>query len=180
MHDFVAFSSRWRRAWLWLVPIAFLVALLWMLGVLALISYDLPDALEFDPYSKWNVKVWAAWGMVGLLGVGSIVAIWQFFDTKEQLRIGPKGIRSLAWSEQMLPWSEIGDVTVSEGKRRRRILLHLRDPERFPARRRKRFLGKRKRKPPEGDVAISDAGIDSGLTVILAAIEEFRNPRSSR
>jgi len=166
MYDFVAFNSRWRGAWLFLFPLAFVATGLWMLGLYG-------QAPDYNPYSKWNVPFIAGCSVAGLLGLISIFAVWKFLDTREQLRISPLGIKSIPWSDRMMPWSEVRDVTVGEVKRRKWIVLHLHHPERYPAQERGLFKRAR-RKPTIGDIAISTSGIDCTFAEAMTAIERFR------
>jgi hypothetical protein len=101
--------------------------------------------------------------------------IRKLFDGREQLRIGPAGLRTVQWSEQTIPWSEIADVTTWSYKRQKVIILHLRDSTHFPGRGVAAMLASANRGMTGGDISISLTGTNRRFSDALSAIESFRS-----
>jgi hypothetical protein len=168
MNDFVAYTSRGRTGLLALGAAAFVVIGLWMGG-----AFGSPPVS--GGFSGW-FGIFIGWFGVLFFGLCLAVFIRRFFDTREQLRIGPAGIRSAPWSDQTIPWSEIVNVTTWGYMRQRSIILHLRDPARFPGRGLAALLAGANRKLTGGDIGISLTGTDRSLNEAMSAIESFRRP----
>lgn len=166
MVDFVAFPSRWRIMLLLLGSAAFVVAGLWMGGVLG----DPPASRR---YSALAVSI-VGWFSVVFFGLCGAAAIKGLFDTKEQLRIGPAGIRSLPWSGQTIPWSEIVEISSWHYKSQSFVILHLRDPSRFPGRGSRGLLAGANRALTGGDISINLTPTDRSFDEAMEAIERFR------
>lgn len=174
LNEFVAFPSRWRIA---------LIAL----GALGLVALGLLMVGAFGPlpsqsarYSSVTFTV-IGWVVIAFFGLCGAYAIKMLFETREQLRIGSAGIRWARWSDQTIPWSEISDVTTSSFKGQRSIVLHLRDPARFPGRGIVGFLAGANRMLTHGDIYIGLTGTDRSFDVAMSAIERFRpsEPKSA-
>ena len=125
MADFVAYYSRWRVVMLLLGCIAFVALGLWMAGI-----FGPPPHSSTHPDGEIFVFGWLGVLFFGLCGVAGVRNL---FDSREQLSIGPSGVRYSQWSEDTIPWSEITDVTIWRYKRQKTIVLHLRDRARYPA-----------------------------------------------
>lgn len=168
MKEFVAYPSRWRIALLALAAAAFVALGLWMGGAFG----SSPVSRRYPPIEIFAI----GWVSVLFFGLCGAVAMRKLFETSEQLRIGTAGVRSAAWSDQTIPWSEISDVTTWRYNRQKAIILHLRDPARFP----RSGLGSRfsgvNRKLTGGDVAISLIGTDRSFNEAMSAIAHFRRP----
>ena len=164
--DFVTYPSRWRIALLVLGSVAFVVLGAWMVGGFG----PVPVSPRYPPEEIFAVG-WLSVTFFGLCG-----AMWtrRLFDGREQLRIGPAGVRSASWSDQTIPWSEIVDVTTWSYRRQRAIILHLRNRGRFPGRGLAALLAGANRKLTGGDVAISLTGTSRSFDEALAAITRFR------
>lgn len=145
---------------------AFVALGLWMLG-----AFGPPPTSE--RYSPGFVLV-LGWFSVAFFGLCGLLWIRRLFDGREQLRIGPAGIRSAQWSEETIPWSEITDVTVWSYKRQKMIILHLRDRARFPGRGVAAMLAGANRSMTGGDVSVSLTGTNRKFSDALSSIERFR------
>ncbi len=166
MDDFVAYPSRWRIALLLLGTWAFVALGLWMLGAFG----PPPTSGRHSP----GFVLVIGWSAVVFFGFCGVMWIRRFFDGREQLRIGPAGLRTVQWSEQTIPWSEIADVTIWSYKRQKAIILHLRDRSRFPGRGVAAVLSGANRSMTGGDISISLTGTNRTFADALSSIERFR------
>ena len=103
----------------------------------------------------------------------------RLFDRADQLRISNLGICYRPWSDDVIPWSGILDVTVWQFRGERSIILHLAHPECFPS---DRLLGKlaaANRMLSGGDIPISLVGTDGDVDKALQVIQAYRKSGSS-
>ena len=166
MEDFVAYPSRRRIALIGLGAVAFVAIGLWLIG-----------AFGSPPVSRNHsaaVTSLAGWTCVVFFGLCGVISLKKLFDTGEQLRIGPTGVRSTPWSDQMIPWSEITDVTSWSYKRQKAMVLHLRNPKRFPGHGVAAKLASANRMLTGGDLSISLAATDRGFEEAMLAVARFR------
>jgi len=166
MVDFVAYPSRWRIALLILLAATFVTLGLWMVGV-----FGAPPNSRRYPAAVIFVVGWFSVFFFGLCG---IVGVKKLFDTSEQLRIGPTGVRWTPWSDLTVPWSEVTDVTTWNYKRNKTIVLHLRNPKQFPCKRSLGIFAGANRMLTGGDVSISLTATDRTFSEAMSAIERFR------
>lgn len=166
MTDFVAYPSRGRIALLVLAAFGFVLIGLWMAGMFG----PVPASRRYSPETT------VAIGWVCAVFFGACAVGWgrRLFESGEQLRIGPAGIRWARWSEQTNPWAEIRDVTVWKYRRQRAIVLHLRDPAPFPGKGMAAALVGANRRMTGGDIAISLNGTDRSFAQAIAAFARFR------
>lgn len=164
--DFVAQTSRWRLALLFTGCAAFVGIGMWMGGVFG----TAPASRRYSP----EVVFALGWCCALFFGLCGAIAFVRLLRGGEQLRIGIEGVRSSIWSDATIPWSEISDVTIWTFQRQNAIVLHLRDPARFPGRGVLARLASANRKLTGGDIAISVTGTDRTFEEALAAIERFR------
>jgi len=167
MDDFVAYPSRPRIALLALGSVAFVAAGLWMGGVFG----PPPSSSRYPPEFVFVI----GWTSVVFFGLCGVLWVKRLFDGREQLRIGPAGIRSARWSDQTIPWSEIADVTTWSYRSQKAIVLHLRDKTRFPARGMAAMFAGVNRNLTGGDITISLTGTDRRVEDALASIDRFRS-----
>jgi len=167
MDDFLAHTSRWRTTLLALSSAAFVALGLWMAGAFGPVP-------EFRRYPAIFVSG-LGWVSVILFGFFRVVWVKKLFDAPEQLRIGQTGVRSARWSDATIPWSEIIDVTAWSFNGQKAIILHLRDPARFPGRGLTAVFAKTNRSLMRGDIAISLTGTDRRFDEAMAAIARFRS-----
>lgn len=166
MPEFVALPSRWRIALLLLGAAAFVVVGLWMAGVFG----AAPESRRY-PHEMTVAIGWVCAGFFGLCGAAVTLRL---FETRAQVRIGARGIHVARWSDETMPWSEIARVSEWSFRGQRSIILHLRDPKRFPGRGLSARLAAANRVLTGGDIAISLTGTDRSVDEALAAIARFR------
>ena len=166
MDEFVAYPSRWRRVLLAIVAVVFVLFGFMMVGAFGPLSD--PAA---NPPAVILVFGWLAIVFFGFCGV---VWIARLFDTAEQLRIDAMGVRYAAWSRAMMPWQDITNVTIWSSNRQRTLVLHLRDPARYPGKGLAALFATINRKLTGGDVSISLTGTDRSFDDALSAIAHFR------
>ncbi|MBD3732778.1 MAG: hypothetical protein IE934_08690 [Sphingopyxis sp.] len=121
---------------------------------------------------------WIGWLCVAFFGLGGIVALRRMFDGGDVIRISTSGVYFKSWSEQTIPWSEIVDVTVWEFQRQKSIILHLRNPDRFPS---TKLLGRvagANRALTGGDIPVSLTGTDGSFEDAMTAIAHHRRRES--
>lgn len=115
-----------------------------------------------------------AWLCVIFFGYCCAIAVKRLFGRGELLRIGAAGVRWTPWSDQTIPWAEITDVTTLSVSGQSGIVLHLRDPARFPGRSIVAMFAKVDRLLIGGDISISMAGTDRSFGEAMSAISRFR------
>ena len=98
-----------------------------------------------------------------------------FFETGALLSIGPQGIWWKRWSDEIIPWSEITDVTMWQHKGQKCLILHLQDQARFPGRSVMGWAGRANRALTGGNVSITLSGTDRSFDEAMAAIGYYRN-----
>jgi hypothetical protein len=167
MDDFVAYPSRWRIALLTLGSLIFVVIGLWMGGAFG----SPPTSSRYSP----GLLIVVGWSAVIFFGLCGVLWFKRMFDGREQLRIGSAGVRSMQWSNQTIPWSEIVDVTTWSFKRQKAIVLHLRDKARFPAHGVAAMFAGLNRNLTGGDISISLTGTNRTVEDALSAIQHFRS-----
>lgn len=163
--DFVAYPSRWRIAGLMLLCSGFVAMGLWMTGAFG----EVPQTRHPATYTRA-----VGWVSVLFFGVCTLGGLRRFFDSREELRIGPAGIRHTLRSEATIPWSAISGVTTWHHHRQRMIVLHLSDPALFPAKGVFSKLEVLNRGLTGGDVSISLIGTNRSFSEAMAAIEAHR------
>lgn len=112
------------------------------------------------------------WVCIALFGFLCVATVKKIFDSGEDLRVGPTGIMVRSWSDQVIPWSEIADVTTWRG---RAIILHLRNPSLFPGRGMGAIMTRIDRMVTGGHIDVMLTGSDRSFGEAMDAIAEFRN-----
>ena len=163
MEDFVACPSRARIGFLILGSLVFLVVGLWIAGVLGGVPRPVPVR---------NIVV--GWASAVLCGIAGLALMKRLFDTNEELRISAAGIRWTRWSDQVVPWPEIRDITVWRVKGQKMIVLHLRDASLFPGRGVLGLTARANRALSGGDMVISLTGTDQSFDDAISAITRLR------
>jgi hypothetical protein len=166
MEDFVARTSRWRTAFMTIGSIGFVAIGIWMTGLAGPVPVSL----------RASLFVIELWGWLGILfgGMCAVVIGKLWWTNAERLRISKSGIRWTGWSEQMIPWEEITDVTEWRYKGTKSIMLHLRDPSRFPGKGLAGLAGRANRALTGGDVGITLTVTDRKFDEAMSAIASFR------
>ena len=166
MNDFVAYSSRWRVALIMLGAVAFVAIGLWMVGTFG----TPPTSRKYPPAEVLTV----GWISIFFFGLCGVAMIKRLFDTREQVRIGRSGVRPSPRYDEIIPWSEIIDVTTNSAHGQKFINLHLRDPARFPQRGVPAFVVNASKMLGGGDISINLTGTDGNFDEAMLAIERFR------
>ncbi len=171
---FVAYPSRPVIVFFILTNLAFLTLGLWNIGAFG----EFPDWYGEPP----AILIVGSWIMVFMFIWIVAELIRQLFDDGERLRIGPEGVRSSLWSMQTIPWSEVIDITTYKVRSSKFIVLHLRDPARFPRSGSafKRWISRLDRLAIKGDISISLNGTDRRFAEALSAMEYFRLKNSQK
>jgi len=166
MVTLVAYPSRWRLALGFLGTLGFVVLGLGMVGMFG------PPWVS--PRRSLVLGMAMGWIVVAFFGLCAISIGRMFFETEALLRIDQHGIQWRRWSDDLIPWSEITDVTMWQHKAQKAIVLHLRDPAQFPGRGIMGWAGKANRALTGGDIGISMTGTDRSVSEAMAAIEHYR------
>ncbi len=166
MEEFVALQSRWRLVLLLLVAMAFVWAGLLMIGAFG-------PPLTSNRASPEFVTIFG-WIAIVFFGLCAIVIAKRLVEGGEALRIGRTGISFAAWSDQTIPWSEITDISEWSFRGQRSIILHLRDPNRFPGKGVLGFAAKANRALTGGDMAITLTGTNRSFDEAVEAITRYR------
>lgn len=113
------------------------------------------------------------WGWCSILfcGLCAVSSAKLWWINAERLRINKSGIR---WNDQAIPWDEITNVTEWRYKGNKTIILHLRDPARFPSKGLSGLAGRANRKLTGGDIGITLTGTDRKFHEAMSAIASFR------
>lgn len=165
MDDFVALTSRKKIALIILGCVGFVGLGLWLAGVVA------PPPASSRYSSDFILMI--GWSSVVFFEFCGILASIRLFNSRERLRIGADGVRSLPWSDQTIPWQEIVDVTTWTFKRQSVIVLHLRDPAQFPGRGLAALVADANRNLTGGDISISLTGTNRTFEETILAVEQF-------
>jgi hypothetical protein len=171
MDEFVASRSTWRTVALIAEAFGFVAAGLWITGLFD----EVPMTLRYSP----AFTVVAGWFCAAFFGFCALAGIKSLFGPTELLRVGRDGLRWMPWSDQIIPWNEVSDVTTWGFKGQRSIVLKLHNPDRFPARSKvptKAMWASRKLNQAMcgGHLSFSLAGADHTTEQALSAIRRFR------
>lgn len=171
MRDFRAYNSRRRLALMLLIAIGFVALGMLLAGIFG----EVPSFVD-EPRRRLPpevVKV-IGWGCTLFFGFAGLVIGKRLFDNQPHLYVGSDGIISSSWSDQVIPWNEITDVTVIGYSGQKSIALHLQNPDHFPGRGLSAILDRVNRKLIGGDVLISVNGANRTHEEAMAAIDHFR------
>ncbi len=166
MKEFVAYNSRWRVAFIFLGAAGFVALGLWMVGAFG----DVPSSLRHS--AGYTITI--GWLCISFFGLCAVAMVKRLFDRRAQLQIGPSGIVWSPWSDKLIPWSEITDITTWSYKGQKAIILHLGNPDHFPGRGLAAKLAGANQKLTGGDISISLTGTNRNYESALSAIAEFR------
>lgn len=158
MEEFTARHSRWRLALLFALALGFVA-----LGfVLALDASD-AGGLVIGGLSA------------GFFGLCAVVIGRKAFDTRVQLRIDRQGVFSRGWSDGVIGWDGISEVSTWHHRGQRFVVLSLKDRAAWPPRPGlAAWTAGINRRLTGGDIPIGLTGMDRGFDEAVAAIEHFR------
>lgn len=173
MNEFVAHSSRWRLALLFLGSIGFVVLGLMLVGAFGDTTsfVDEPRRRRLSP----ELAAVFGWLSIAFFGLCSVIIGKKFLENGAQLIVSSEGITALNWSDKTIPWAQISDITMSSVHGQKFINLHLKNPEEFPGRGLAGKLAAINRKMTGGDVSISLNGTDKSFDGALSSIIHHRN-----
>ena len=173
MADFVAYNSNWRLALLFVLAVGFAVAGLMLVGTFG----EVPTLLEEPRRSRFPswFSLLIGWVIVFFFGSSALVIGKNFLDHKPQLYTCATGIIVVSWSDKQIPWSEVSEITTWIHKCQKAIILHLKNPDRFPGRGLAGKLSGFNRIFTGGDVAISLLGTNRNFDEAMAAMLHFRS-----
>ena len=167
MQDFVAHNSRRRLAAIFVFTAGFIGLGTWFVGGFG----EAPSSTRRP--TAYGIAI--SWFCILFFGLCGLVIVKKFFDDKPQLQIGPSGIQWAPWSDEIIPWSEITDVTTWSYNGQKTIVLHLNEPSRFPGRGLSAKLRGANRMLTGGDVTISMTGTNRCYDDAMAAIASYRS-----
>jgi len=139
---------------------------MWMIG-----AFGTPPVSPRFNAAKTELVGWIS---IVFFGLCAIVGGRRFLNGGEQLRINRSGISWAQWSDVTIPWTEITKVSTWSYGRQQIIVLHLRNPSRYPGRGTLRLTRSMNRAMTGGDISLSLAGTDRSYWDAMAAIEQFR------
>lgn len=121
-----------------------------------------------------HASAWLGGLLIVLFGLLAIVNLKATMNPGVSLEISSLGILSRRWSDDLIPWSEVEAVHIWRHRGDHRIVLRLRDPDRFPT---SRELGRSaafaNRALTGGDVPISLGGTDRTVAEAMAAVTRW-------
>lgn len=165
MEEFVANNSRWKCALLLFVSLIGIIFFVWTAGLLD------PQSMPERQYSKLDMVV-ALFGALASAQLALRSAL-RWWNDKDYLVIGRQGIRFVGWSDELIPWKVIEDISTRDFRGYRIIILGLKQPHRF---RRRGLIGKLGWLDGlivRGKIDISLLGADRSLDEAMVAIRNF-------
>jgi len=149
---------------------AALVALgVWLVGLFG-VPQHIPseDPLWYSAAIGWLSIVMGAFGWLNVVRI---------FEPREQLRIDQNGIKWVRWSSRTIPWSEIVHVSTNQipriGRWGKFVVLHLRNPQKFPGRGLLGLLSGPNRAFAGGHIHLDFVATNRSADEALAAIAYF-------
>ncbi|QIQ86631.1 STM3941 family protein [Erythrobacter sp.] len=158
MEVFIARYSRWR---------------LGLLFALALGFVALGFFLMFETGDGGGIVIGGL--STGFFGLCALLIGRKAFDTRVQLRIDRQGVFTRGWSDGVIGWDGISEVSTWHHRGQRFIILSLEDRAVHPPRPGlAAWTAGINRRLTGGDVPIALTGMDRGFDEAFAAIEHFR------
>lgn len=128
----------------------------------------------FGPAPDTAIKIQVVgWLCVIFFGLGIPLAARRMFESGVEMRIDTDGVYWRRWSEQVIPWSAIKEISTRAVRRQRFACLFLHDPAAYPS---STVLGRAKRLNAVlgyGDIALTVADTDRSFDEMMAAIDRF-------
>jgi hypothetical protein len=164
MERFVARNSRTRLVLILLGSLLFVAIGLWMVG-----------AFGEPPQGSGRAAGtnWVGWIAIPFFGAVALAIIGRLRDAGEQLVVDESGIVWRAWSDDVVPWSEIEKIVERHVARQVMFAVHLRDPSRCPPTRWTGRIAARQRGFGMGDMSISVSGTDRSNDELRNALTRF-------
>ena len=153
---FVARFSPYRLLFLSALSLGFVVLSLWMIGAFG--SY--PD----------NGLGWGGWLGLIFFGPCTVILLRRVADRRPQIIADSRGLYWRAWSEEVIPWSELNGITVHHVQRQRLIGLRLRNRAAYPPTTKLGQLARYNAELGFSDVTLSAQGLDRSFDELHRAI----------
>ena len=166
METFIAYNSRWRLSAILFGVLGFVTLGMWMAGVFGVV----PSSRRYSA----TLLVVIGWFCIVFFSVCGVATFRKIFDERPQLTIDSSGVLWTPWSDRLIPWSEIQDVTTWSHRNQNFIVLHLRNAELFPGKGLNAKLAGANRVLTGGDIAISLTGSNRSYGDAMSAIERFK------
>lgn len=181
MNEFVARTQPLKVLLGILIALGFVAIGIWMTGIMDkpvtppaandLMIYPLPQTSS--RYPDWFVKP-MGWVSIILFGGFAVIGAVRLTNPADHLRINRMGVVVPSYTERLITWAEISDVTTWSHRGQKSLVIKLIDPARFNRPARKRTLDSLNRGISGGDIGLSMIGTDRSLKQALEAIETFR------
>src|SRR4051812_21506771 len=96
----------------------------------------LAASLVFDALGAWMAgltgpaprpgREWIGWASILFFGLGTVAIVLRLFDRDDQIIVDSRGLYWKRRSPDVIPWSEIVDVTEGQVRRQRFLCIFLR------------------------------------------------------
>lgn len=150
-----------------MVGCALFIALgLWLVGAFG----EVPESRR---HSQGYGQV-VGWLTLTFFGFVAVSLFPLLLKTTEQLNLSAAGLRWNEWSDDLIPWSEVSQVSTWSSYGQRAIVIHLKNRDRFPGRGLRALLNVLNRKFSGGDLFISMNSTNRTFDETLSAVEFFR------
>lgn len=183
MNEFVARTQPYKIVVSIALMLGFVAIGVWMTGILdkpvapPAIS---PDNLQIYPlpqsssrYPEWFVKL-MGWVSIILFGGLAILGAKRLTNPSDHLRINRLGVMIPSYTDRLITWDEISDITTWTHRGQTSVVFKLRDPARFNRPAWKRMIDSLNKGFTGGDIGLSMTGTNRTLRQALDAIETFR------
>ena len=112
---------------------------------------------------------------VTFFGLSAVSRMRMLVKRSALLCISENGLHWAEWSDAVIPWSEISEVSTWSSKGQRAIVVHLRNADRYPGRGLRAWMNKINRSFTGGDLVISMNNTDCTFDQAQQAIVRFRS-----
>lgn len=182
MNDFVARTQPFKILLGILICLGFVAIGLWMTGIFnppspsPSPSTDLtiyPAQQSSSRYPEW-FTVMMGWVCVALCGWFALKGAMNMTGANEALRINSGGISVPSFSDRLILWSDIADISVWTHRGQKVLTIRLRDPERYPRSQSQRFYDRLNKSLTGGQIGVSMLNTDRKINEAMEAVERFR------
>jgi hypothetical protein len=164
MEPFVARPSRARLTLMLIACLLFVAVSLWMIGAFG----------EAPRLSGRRANLnWVGWIGAPFFGIFAVVALAKLRDCRDRLVIDGRGILWRAWSDEVIPWTEIERIEERQIARQTMFSVYLHDPARCPPKGWTGRIAASQRGFGAGDMAITLSGTDKSDDELREALSRF-------
>lgn len=183
MNEFVARTQPFKLVLGMLIAFGFVAIGVMMTGILDkpaipsvavntdMMIYPLPAASS--RYPDWLI-VTVGWICIVFFGGLSIIGAIRLTNPADHLRINRMGVTVPSYTDRLITWAEISDITTWSHRGQKSLVIKLRDPTRFERKPWRRAIDNLNRGLTGGDIGLSLTGTNRTLKQALDAIETFR------